>query len=99
MNNSQNNAHATIEKTELTADTVNDVDTNVESITNMTELIAMAAKEQSSFIQEVGEKVTSISDAAHENTQNAEESVKASEQINSLALSLKTISSKFKIAN
>lgn len=99
MNNSQNNAHATIEKTELTADTMNDVDTNVESITNMTELIAMAAKEQSSFIQEVGEKVTSISDAAHENTQNAEESVKASEQINSLALSLKTISSKFKIAN
>lgn len=97
MDESQNKAHSTIGKAQSTADAIVHVDTNIESISQMSELIATAAEEQSSVTQEISQSITNINDVADVNTQSAKETANASEQISSLAVHLNDISLKFKL--
>ena len=97
MDESQNKAQSTIGKAQSTADAIVHVDTNIESISQMSELIATAAEEQSSVTQEISQSITNINDVADINTQSAKETASASEQISSLAVHLNDISLKFKL--
>ena len=98
MDESQKTAQSTIGKAKATACAIVEVDNNIETISQMSELIASAAEEQSTVTQEISMSITNISDVAHENTQSAQEQSKASEQISALAVNLNDISLKFKIA-
>lgn len=97
MDESQNKAQSTIDKATATANAIVQVDKNVETISQMSELIASAAEEQSAVTQQISMSITQINDVAHENTQSAQETAKASEQISQLATSLNDISLRFKV--
>lgn len=97
MEQSQQTAQTTIEKASATAEAINEVDRNIESISQMSSLIAQSAEEQSTVTQEISQSITRINDAAGENHQSAEEASKASEQISQLAVSLNNVSLKFKM--
>lgn len=97
MDDSQHKAQTTIGKAQSTADAIVQVDTNIEAISQMSELIATAAEEQSSVTQEISQSITNINDVADMNTQSAKETANASEQISALAVHLNDISLKFKL--
>jgi methyl-accepting chemotaxis protein len=97
MDKSQQTAKSTIEKAQATASAIVQVDENIEAISQMSEVIASAAEEQSTVTQQISVSITKINDVAYENTQNAQQASKASEQVNALATNLNDISLKFKL--
>jgi methyl-accepting chemotaxis protein len=97
MDNSQQKAQTTIGKAQATATAIVEVDNNIEIISQMSELIAAAAEEQSAVTQEISQSITNINDVAQQNTQSAIETADASEQISELAVNLNNISLRFNI--
>lgn len=96
MDNSQRSAEQTIQKASLTAESIVKVDSNIETISQMSELIASAAEEQSTVTLDISKSITDISDTANQNTLSAQDASKASQQISELAVNLNDISTQFK---
>jgi methyl-accepting chemotaxis protein len=88
----------TMSNTQSMADVINTMNGEMDSITQMTELIATAVEEQSCVSNEISQNITAISDVAYENSASAEQVSSASQNINDIALILNNLTLKFKVS-
>jgi methyl-accepting chemotaxis protein len=98
MSSSGNLAESTISYAKKTATAINDVNNEIDSISEMTELIATAVEEQSCVSADISQNITQISDAAGENSASAVQVSTASMQISEVADTLKRLSLNFKVS-
>jgi len=70
----------------------------IESISQMTELIATAVEEQSCVSSDISKNVTEISDVAYENSASAEQVSASSKNISSIADTLNQLTLRFKVS-
>jgi len=80
-----------------TADMIHDMEAEIDSITQMAELIATAVEEQSSVSNEISQNITSINDVANENSASASQVSIAGQEISSIASSLNQLTQQFKV--
>lgn len=74
------------------------VNTEVDQITQMTEVIAAAVEEQSSASSEISRGITVITGVAHENSASAEQVTSASQEISTIAGNLSQLTARFKVS-
>jgi methyl-accepting chemotaxis protein len=86
----------TIINAQTTASSIEAVNTEIESITQMTEMIATSVEEQSCVSNEISKNVTEINDVADENSVTADEVSTASKDMNSIADTLNQLTIQFK---
>jgi methyl-accepting chemotaxis protein len=98
MEVSQDVCRQTIENTLDVADVIASMNGEIESITQMTELIATAVEEQSCVSNEISKNVTAISDVANENSTSAEQVSASSKDISNIANSLNQLTLRFKVS-
>jgi methyl-accepting chemotaxis protein len=95
---SQNVCKHTIENTHSVADVISSMNGEIESITQMTELIATAVEEQSCVSTDISKNVTAISDVAYENSASAEQVSASSKDISNIADALNQLTLRFKVS-
>jgi methyl-accepting chemotaxis protein len=95
---SQDVCKHTIENTHSVADVISSMNSEIESITQMTELIATAVEEQSCVSTEISKNVTAISDVANENSASAEQVSASSKDISNIADALNQLTLRFKVS-
>ena len=88
----------TISNAHTTAQMIESMNTEINSISKMTEVIAAAVEQQSCVSTEISQSITVISDAAHENSASAEQVSSASHDISNIASTLSLLTSKFKVS-
>ena len=88
----------TISNAHTTAQMIESMNTEINSISKMTEVIAAAVEQQSCVSTEISQSITVISDAAHENSASAEQVSSASHEISNIASTLSQLTSKFKVS-
>lgn len=88
----------TISNANTTAQVIKSMNTEIDSITQMTEVIATAVEEQSCVSTEISQSITAISDAATENSASAEQVSSASHDISNIAATLSQLTSRFKVS-
>jgi methyl-accepting chemotaxis protein len=98
MEVSQDVCRQTIEKTQDVADVIASMNGEIESITQMTDLIATAVEEQSCVSNEISKNVTAISDVANENSTSAEQVSASSKDISNIAAALNQLTLHFKVS-
>jgi methyl-accepting chemotaxis protein len=98
MEVSQDVCRQTIEKTEDVANVIASMNGEIESITQMTDLIATAVEEQSCVSNEISKNVTAISDVANENSTSAEQVSASSKDISNIADALNQLTLRFKVS-
>ena len=86
----------TIINAQTTAQAITAVNSEIESITKMTELIATSVEEQSCVSNEISKNVTEINDVADENSISADQVSTASKDMNFIADTLNQLTLKFK---
>ncbi|MFT7429705.1 MAG: methyl-accepting chemotaxis protein [Colwellia sp.] len=87
-----------MEKTQDVADVIASMNGEIESITQMTDLIATAVEEQSCVSNEISKNVTAISDVANENSTSAEQVSASSKDISNIAAALNQLTLHFKVS-
>lgn len=95
---SQNVCKHTIENTHSVADVISSMNGEIESITQMTELIATAVEEQSCVSTDISKNVTAISDVAYENSASAEQVSASSKDISNIDDALNQLTLRFKVS-
>jgi methyl-accepting chemotaxis protein len=95
---SQDVCKHTIENTHSVADVISSMNGEIESITQMTELIATAVEEQSCVSTDISKNVTAISDVAYENSASAEQVSASSKDISNIADALNQLTLRFKVS-
>ncbi|MFB0981348.1 MAG: methyl-accepting chemotaxis protein [Alteromonadaceae bacterium] len=95
---SQDVCKHTIKNTHSVADVIFSMNGEIESITQMTELIATAVEEQSCVSTEISKNVTAISDVAYENSASAEQVSASSKDISNIADALNQLTLRFKVS-
>jgi methyl-accepting chemotaxis protein len=88
----------TLSNAHTTAEMIQIMDGEIESITQMTELIATAVEEQSCVSNEVSQKITAISDVAYENSAAASQVSMSGQDISVIASQLNQLTQAFKVA-
>jgi len=96
MVNSGDVCKLTITNAQATASSIKAVNAEIESITQMTEMIATSVEEQSCVSNEISKNVTEINDVADENSITADEVSTASKDMNSIADTLNQLTIQFK---
>jgi len=86
----------TINNAHTTAQAITAVNSEIDSITQMTELIATSVEEQSCVSNEISKNVTEINDVADENSVSADQVSTASKDMNSIADTLNQLTLQFK---
>jgi methyl-accepting chemotaxis protein len=98
MSSSGKLAESTINYAKKTATAIEGVNKEIDSISQMTELIATAVEEQSCVSADISQNITQISDAAGENSASAVQVSTASLQISEVADTLNKLSLNFKVS-
>ena len=98
MEVSQNVCKNTILNTQNVAGVISSMNVEIESITQMTELIATAVEEQSCVSSDISKNVTEISDVAYENSVSAEQVSASSKDISNIADALNQLTLRFKVS-
>lgn len=88
----------TVSNAHTTAQVIESMNTEINSISKMTEIIATAVEEQSCVSTEISQSITVINDAAHENSVSAEQVSSASHDISNIASTLSQLISRFKVS-
>ena len=88
----------TLSNAQTTADMIQGMDAEIDSITQMTELIAAAVEEQSCVSNEISQSITAISDVAYENSAAAAQVSTAGQEISVIAAMLNQLTQQFKVA-
>lgn len=87
----------TLESARTTADRIHEMNTEIDTISEMTELIATAVEEQSCVSSEISKTITAISDVAYENSAAAAQVSEAGQNINVIAATLNQLTQGFKV--
>jgi methyl-accepting chemotaxis protein len=95
---SQDVCKHTIENTHSVAEVISSMNDEIESITEMTELIATAVEEQSCVSNDISKNVTAISDVAYENSASAQQVSASSRDISNIADALNQLTLRFKVS-
>jgi methyl-accepting chemotaxis protein len=98
MEVSQEVCKHTIVNTQGVANDISSMNVEIESITQMTELIATAVEEQSCVSTDISKNVTEISDVAYENSASAEQVSASSKNISNIADTLNQLTLRFKVS-
>jgi len=96
---SQEKTDNVITNAHTTAKAINHVDTEIESISKMTDVIATATEQQHCAVQEISQNITAINDVAHENTETANQVSAASQQISDIAEKLNGLTKSFTLSS
>ena len=88
----------TLSNAQTTADMIQGMDAEIDSITQMTELIAAAVEEQSGVSNEISQSITAISDVAYENAAAAAQVSTAGQEISVIAAMLHQLTQQFTVA-
>jgi methyl-accepting chemotaxis protein len=96
MDASRNVCAHTIKNAEQTAHAIKHMNSEINNISQMTELIATSVEEQSSVSNEISQNINEINDVAFENSSSAVEVSTASQNINFIAATLSDLTLKFK---
>ena len=88
----------TLSNAQTTADMIQGMDAEIDSITQMTELIAAAVEEQSCVSNEISQSITAISDVAYENSAAAAQVSTAGQEISVIAAMLHQLTQQFTVA-
>ena len=88
----------TLSNAQTTADMIQGMDAEIDSITQMTELIAAAVEEQSCVSNEISLSITAISDVAYENSAAAAQVSTAGQEISVIAAMLHQLTQQFTVA-
>jgi len=96
ISNSREVCRHTMDNAQVTSRVIDDMNTEIDSITQMTEMIATSVEEQSSVSHEISQNVTQINDMAFENSSSAEQVSTASKDISNVADILNQLTLKFK---
>jgi len=97
MEQGQDRAHAGVEKAASAGESLEAIARAVTAINDMNAHIASAAEEQSAVAEEINRNITTISEVAEQNTENAGQTSRASEELAHLASELQNLVSQFKI--
>ncbi len=97
MTTSRDVCKHTINNAHTTAEVINVVDTEINSITEMTEIIATAVEEQSCVSGEISQNITAINDVAYENSTASTQVATAGEEISKIAATLNELTTQFKV--
>jgi len=97
MNTSRDVCKHTINNAHTTAEVIAVVDTEIVSITEMTEMIATAVEEQSCVAGEISQNITAINDVAYENSAASTQVATAGEDISKIASTLNELTTQFKV--
>ncbi|CAM3208457.1 methyl-accepting chemotaxis protein [Shewanella violacea] len=95
---SRNVCEQTISNAHNMAQMIETMHSDIDSITQMTEVIATAVEQQSCASIEISQSLTVISDVAHQNSTSAEQVSTASSDISHIASTLNELTSKFKVS-
>ncbi|MFB0980853.1 MAG: methyl-accepting chemotaxis protein [Alteromonadaceae bacterium] len=87
----------TLSNAQTTADMIHGMDAEIESITQITELIATAVEEQSCVSNEISQSITAIRDVAFENSSAASQVSIAGQEISVIASTLNELTQKFTV--
>ena len=87
----------TVSNAHETVGVLTEMNSEVNNMTQLTEMIATAVEEQSRVSVEISQSVTVISDVAHENSASAEQVSSASHEISHIASTLSQLTSRFKV--
>jgi methyl-accepting chemotaxis protein len=87
-----------INNTRDVAEVVTTMNSEIASISEMSELIAAAVEEQSCVSTEISKNVTAISDVAYENSASAEQVSVSSKDISNIADTLNQLTLRFKVS-
>jgi methyl-accepting chemotaxis protein len=98
MKVSTNVCKQTLSNAQTTAEMIQEANTEIESITQMTGLIATAVEEQSCVSNEISQSITAISDVAYENSAAASQVSTAGQEISVIASTLNQLTQKFTVA-
>jgi methyl-accepting chemotaxis protein len=98
MEVSQGVCKNTIANTQGVAEVISSMNIEIESITQVTELIASAVEEQSCVSTDISKNVTEISDVAYENSASAEQVSASSKNISNIADTLNQLTLRFKVS-
>ena len=88
----------TLSNAQTTADMIQGMDAEIDSIKQMTELIAAAVEEQSGVSNEISQSITAISDVAYENAAAAAQVSTAGQEISVIAAMLHQLTQQFTVA-
>ncbi|WDD99781.1 methyl-accepting chemotaxis protein [Thalassomonas actiniarum] len=91
-------AEQTIGNTDLAARSVDKMNDEMGTITEMAEAIASAVEQQSSVSTEISQNISTISQVAYENAASAGQVSAASEEISTISSTLNQLSLKFKVS-
>ena len=89
----------TLSNAQSTAEMIHTMNSEIDSITQITELIATAVEEQSCVSNEISQNITAISDVAYENSAAASQVSVAGQDISVIASTLNQLTQQFKVAN
>jgi methyl-accepting chemotaxis protein len=87
----------TLTDAHTTAEMIKEMDGEINSITQMAELIATAVAEQSSVSNEISQNISSINDSAYENLTASTQISTAGEDISKIASTLNQLTQQFKV--
>jgi len=91
ISNSRKVCRQTMDNAQVTSKVIDDMNIEIDSITQMTEMIATSVEEQSSVSHEISQNVTQINDVAFENSSTASKDIsKVTDILNQLTLKFKT---------
>ena len=97
MEQGQERAQEGVSKAASAGESLQAITSAVGSINDMNAHIASAAEEQSAVADEINKNIVNISQVADQNTENAEQTSKASEELAHLASELQNLVAQFKV--
>jgi len=97
MEQGQERAHSGVEKAAGAGQSLEAITRAVAAISDMNTHIASAAEEQSAVADEINRNISNISQVAEQNTENANQTSRASEELAHLASELQSLVAQFKL--
>lgn len=98
MESGQAKAAGSVDQASKTGETLSNLTETVNKITGLNRAMAEAAKQQGGRARDINENLKSIVDLAHETQTNANQAAEASNQLNSLAESVKSKVDRYKVS-
>lgn len=97
MQNGQKTAELSVRNAQSSRESLKAILAAVDSINALNTEVASAAEEQSAVAEEISRNITNIRDAAEQNSQNSDQSMRSSEELAKLATMLQQRISYFKV--